>query len=78
MKRGWFGPKALGAFSGWPSAAPRTIEGWLATLVFIALLAWAIIGLGLTTPERWVLGVLDAVVFLTLTRVTYVDDEDSR
>jgi len=75
MKRGWFGPKALGAFSGWPSAAPRTIEGWLSTIAFIVLLSWAIIGLGLTIRERWVLGIFDAVAFLTLTRMTYTDDQ---
>jgi hypothetical protein len=75
MKRGWFGPKAIGAFRGWPSAAPKSAEGWVATLVFIGVLAWAIVGVGLTEPARWVLGALDVLSFTLLTKATFEPDE---
>lgn len=78
MKHGWFGPKALGAFGGWPSAAPISIEGWVATFLFVGVLAWAVVGFGLSEPAQWTLGTLDVLAFGLLTKATYKPDEQAR
>jgi hypothetical protein len=74
MNPGWFGPAAQGVFRGWPSAAPRTPEGWIATGVFVGILTWAAAGWGLDPPAQWGLGMVDVVAFLALIRATFVDD----
>ena len=73
---GWFGPKALGVFRGWPSVAPRTAQGWIASAIFAAVLVWACVGWGLTPRAQIALGLLDVVAFLALTRATFVDDKN--
>ena len=76
MSLGWFGPKAMGVTKGWPSVAPRTAEGWIATALFAAVFLWAVVGIGLSHGARWVLGMLDVAAFLALTRATFVDDQN--
>ncbi len=66
MRKGWFGPKRI----GW-GVSPRSWEGWLVTLVFVAGLAAAVRLLGsvaiLAILAVWI-GLFMLVVWATYDR----------
>lgn len=69
MKRGWFGPKAL----GW-GASPTTWQGWVVTGVFIlAMGATGLVQPGDSIPA-WVARAIVLFVFLTVVALTYRRD----
>jgi hypothetical protein len=66
MRKGWFGPKRI----GW-GVSPRSWEGWVATLVFVAGLAASVRLLGsvaiLAILAVWI-GLFMLVVWATYDR----------
>jgi hypothetical protein len=82
MKPGWFGPRKYGF-----GISPRSWQGWVVTIVLIALLILAIrycsrpLQTATSLPGLLVnagMGIVWLAVLLGIAALTYVDDRDPR
>ena len=67
MSKPWFGPKTYGI-----GVAPKSVEGWIATLVYVvAILAVTAIGHRLGA-EDWMIGAAGLVLTIALLALTVI------
>lgn len=69
MRKGWFGPKVL----GW-GVGPRSWEGWLATVLFVAAAVASQTLLPEGSAEAWTAFVGVVAAFLLVVILTYRSD----